>query len=181
MAGNRNRNWSADADYAAKLDHETSRLARRSRRPGNPGEPSLPTGDPGSGVLLVAESPTSPPKPRVVEALNRSLDAVGLSRAYVTWSSSGALAEELRALDPPVVVACGPGGGPRHRRSRLPARLPDVLRSPGRRVVFLDQRGRRPAATGPGSRPWTTRKRRCVSGRHSGFFAGSNPTETRLR
>ena len=103
MAGDRTQ--SADADYGAKLDHETSRLARRSRRPGNP-EARPPLGDAGSGVWLVVEPPADQ---RVVEALSRSLDAVGLSRAYVTWSSSGSLAEELRALDPPVVVACGPG------------------------------------------------------------------------
>lgn len=102
MAGNHHR--TADADYAAKLDHETSRLARRSQGPGKPGV-RPPSGDPGSGVLLVAEPPA---EPQVVEALRRSLDAVGLCRAYVTWSSSGALGEELRALDPPVVVACGP-------------------------------------------------------------------------
>lgn len=71
-----------------------------------------------------------PAEPRVVEALSRSLEAVGLSRAYVTWTTSGALSEELRALDPPVVVACGPAA----------ARAIDELGYPLAHRTFSDAR-----------------------------------------
>jgi hypothetical protein len=77
-------------------------LARRMEDSGYPG----PLGDPLSGVMLVVESPAGP---RVVEALRRSLDAVGLSRAYVTWSSTGLLLEEILAIEPAALCAVGPG------------------------------------------------------------------------
>ena len=89
-------------DYRAKTAHEVSRLSRRIRESGHP----APLGDPSSGVLLVVEGPVGP---RVLEALTLSLEAVGLPDAYVTYSPTGLLGEELLAVQPRALAAVGPG------------------------------------------------------------------------
>jgi hypothetical protein len=65
-----------------------------------------PLGDPTSGIMLVLEQPAGP---RPLEALRRSLHAVGLPEAYVTYESTGLLAREIPAVQPQVLVAVGPG------------------------------------------------------------------------
>ncbi len=65
-----------------------------------------PLGDPATGVVLVVEQPVGP---RVLEALRLSLRAVGLPDAYVTYASTGLLAEELLSAEPRALVAVGPG------------------------------------------------------------------------
>lgn len=67
-----------------------------------------PLGDPTSGVVLVVEQPTGP---RTLEALKLSLRAVGLPEAYVTYESTGLLAQEIRATEPHALVAIGAGAG----------------------------------------------------------------------
>ena len=88
--------------YEAKTSHEVGRLARRSKYAG-----LGPFGDPLSGVVLVAESPAEPVGPRMADALRRSLAAVKLDGAYVTWSSPNLL-EEILSLEPAALVAVGP-------------------------------------------------------------------------
>jgi hypothetical protein len=56
--------------------------------------------------MLVLEQPFGP---RTREALKLSLEAVGLPNAYVTYESTGSLAEEIQATDPQVLVAIGAG------------------------------------------------------------------------
>lgn len=92
---------SADDEYRAKTEHEISVLSRRIKSTGHP----APTGDPSSGVVLVVEQPVGP---RVLQALERSLDAVGLAGSYVTYTSTGTLAEEILATEPHALVAVGP-------------------------------------------------------------------------
>lgn len=107
---------SASSDYRAKVSDETVRLARHLRNSGQP----EPLGDPASGVVLVVETPIGP---RVLDALGRSLDAVGLPEAYVTWAAPGAgdlLLEQLLSTEPDALVALGPGA----------AREIDALRHP---------------------------------------------------
>ena len=65
-----------------------------------------PLGDPASGIVLVVEQPVGP---RLLEALTLSLRAVGLPEAYVTYASTGLLAQELLATEPGALVAVGPG------------------------------------------------------------------------
>ena len=91
------------SDYEAKTSYETARLARHKERAG-----IEPFGDPLSGVVLVAESaPEGAASSRIVEALRRSLAAVGLERAYVTWARPNLL-EEVLSLEPTILVAVGP-------------------------------------------------------------------------
>ena len=92
----------AAADYDDKTAYEISRLSKRMKEDGHP----APLGDPTSGVVLVVEQPVGP---RVLEALKRSLHAVGLPQAYVTYVSTGLLAREILATQPQVLVAMGPG------------------------------------------------------------------------
>lgn len=92
----------AAEDYRRKTEHEVSRLSRRMKERGHPS----PLGDPSSGLVLVVEQPVGP---RVLDALEASLDAVGLPDAYVTYASTGLLGEEILALQPLVLVAVGPG------------------------------------------------------------------------
>ena len=87
-------------DYREKADYEVSRLARRMKEVGHP----APLGDPTSGVMLVVEQPVGP---RVLEALKLSLQAVGLPEAYVTYESTGLLAEEIQAAEPHALIAIG--------------------------------------------------------------------------
>ena len=89
-------------DYRAKTAHEASRLSRRVKESGHP----APLGDPSSGVLLVVEGPVGP---RALQALTLSLAAVGLPNAYVTYSPTGLLGEEILAVQPRALAAVGPG------------------------------------------------------------------------
>lgn len=89
-------------DYSAKTHHESSRLSRLIRDAGHP----APLGDPTSGILILLEQPVGP---RVIEALNLSLQSLGLSEAYVTWASTGLLMQEILISEPTILVAIGPG------------------------------------------------------------------------
>lgn len=89
-------------DYREKAEREVYAISRRLRQLGEP----LPSGNPASGVMLVVEEPAGP---RVLDALRRSLAAVGLPDAYLTHASSPSLLEELYATDPSLLVAVGPG------------------------------------------------------------------------
>jgi hypothetical protein len=92
----------ATSDYRAKVAHEISSLSRLVKAAGHPG----PLGDPASGIVLVVEQPVGP---RVLQALDRSLKTVGLPEAYVTYTSTGTLAQEILATEPHALVAVGPG------------------------------------------------------------------------
>ena len=48
-------------------------------------------------------------RPRTLQALKLSLQAVGLHQAYVTCESTGLLAQEIQAAEPHVLVAIGAG------------------------------------------------------------------------
>ena len=98
----RGRTRDAAGEYREKTAYEISRLAKRIKEQGHP----APLGDPTSGVVLVVEQPVGP---RVLEALKRSLDAVGMPQAYVTYEETGSLAQEILATQPQVLVAIGPG------------------------------------------------------------------------
>lgn len=105
-------------DYAAKTSHEVSRLASRRKQ-----SAPKPFGDPLSGTVLVVE-PSATEAVRIVDALRRSLTAVKLDRAYVTWSPLSL--EEVLALEPNVLVAVGPGA----------ARSIDSLKYPLAKATF---------------------------------------------
>jgi hypothetical protein len=90
------------SDYEAKISQEAALLARRSQRVG-----PEPFGDPHSGVVLVMEGTAEVASGRLIDALRRSLAAVKLDRAYITWSSPHLL-EEILSLEPSVLVAVGP-------------------------------------------------------------------------
>ena len=92
----------APGDYLAKTSYEISVMSRRMKESGHP----APLGDPASGVVLVVEQPVGP---RILQALDSSLMAVGLPETYVTYTSTGLLAEEILAAEPHVLVALGPG------------------------------------------------------------------------
>jgi hypothetical protein len=62
-------------------------------------------GDPASGVMIVLEQPVGP---RILEALGRSLKTVGHEDAYVTYASTGLLAEEILSAEPHALVSIGP-------------------------------------------------------------------------
>lgn len=96
----RERPRDAAGEYREKTAFEISRLSKRMREAGYP----APLGDPASGVVLVVGQPVGP---RVLQALQRSLQAVGLQEAYVTYESTGLLAQELQATEPQVLVAVG--------------------------------------------------------------------------
>jgi hypothetical protein len=93
---------SAASEYRAKVAHEFSLLSRLIKQSGHP----TPLGDPTSGVMLVVEQPIGP---RILQALERSLKTVGLPEAYVTYASTGLLAQEILAAEPHALVAVGPG------------------------------------------------------------------------
>lgn len=96
----------ATGDYAAKVAQEVEEASRHAARPDLP----YPSGDPFSGIVLVAEpAPTTAGSARLTDALRRSLAAVGLDAAYLTWSGADPLREELLSLEPTVLVAVGPG------------------------------------------------------------------------
>jgi hypothetical protein len=96
----------ATSDYGAKTSREAVQTARRAPRNG-----PEPFGDPLSGILLVAEpvagASSVGANAGVVEALRRSLAAVKLDGAYVTWPHSDLL-EEILSLEPGALVAVGP-------------------------------------------------------------------------
>ena len=93
-------------DYGAKVSHEAETASGRSARPDLP----YPSGDPLSGIVLVGEpAPSAAGSARLADALRRSLCAVSLDAAYVTWSPPDVLREELLSLEPTVLVAVGPG------------------------------------------------------------------------
>lgn len=91
---------SAATEHRAKTANEAARIARKLKKDGH----APPFGDPTSGVMLVVESPVGP---RVVDALRRSLDSVGLD-AYAVPSSTGLLREMLLVAEPSILVAVGP-------------------------------------------------------------------------
>jgi ABC-type Fe3+-hydroxamate transport system substrate-binding protein len=107
-------------EYAAKTSHEVSRLAQRGMHTG-----PEPFGDPLSGVVLVAEPPAVEAG-RTVDALRRSLAAVKLDLAYVTWTPPSL--EEILALEPTVLVAVGPTA----------ARSIDTLHYPLAKTIFSE-------------------------------------------
>jgi len=75
--------------------------------------------------MLVVDAPAGP---RVVDALRRSLDSVGLPEAYVVPSSTGLLPEMLLVAEPSVLSAVGPDA----------AREIDSLDHPLSRCPFSD-------------------------------------------
>ena len=93
-------------EYRAKISHETEAPSFPAARPDVP----YPSGDPLSGLVLVAEpAPSTAGSARLADALRRSLAAVALVDAYVTWSPASSLLEELLSLEPTALVAVGPG------------------------------------------------------------------------
>ncbi|MGF1472469.1 MAG: hypothetical protein ACFB50_12125 [Rubrobacteraceae bacterium] len=88
-------------DYRAKMHHEARLFTRRLKGAGYP----EPLGDPASGIMIVVGQPVGP---RVVNALERSLEAITLPDAYVTWSNPSLLMEEILSLQPSVLVSIGP-------------------------------------------------------------------------
>lgn len=89
-------------EYRKKARQEASEIARDLRESGHP----KPMGDAASGILVLVEQPVGP---RVMEALEKSLSAVHLAEAYVTWSSTGLLLREILAIQPSALVSLGPG------------------------------------------------------------------------
>lgn len=89
----------ATGDYGVKTSREAARLTRRATRTG-----PEPFGDPLSGVVLVAEPAAGA---EAVDALRRSLAALKLDGAYVTWPHPDLL-EEILSLEPGALVAVGP-------------------------------------------------------------------------
>ena len=92
----------AAGDYTHKTAYEISRLSSRMKEGGHP----APLGDPTSGIVLVLEQPFGP---RTFQALELSLQAVGLQQAYVTYESTGLLSQEIQTTEPNVLVAIGTG------------------------------------------------------------------------
>jgi hypothetical protein len=93
----------AAGDYRQKTAYEVSRLSSRMMK--GEGHPA-PLGDPTSGIVLVLEQPFGP---RTLQALKLSLQAVRLHQAYVTYESTGLLAQEIQAAEPHVLIAIGAG------------------------------------------------------------------------
>jgi hypothetical protein len=109
-------------DYGAKTSREAARLAYRATRTG-----PEPFGDPLSGILLIAEPAAGAANAGVVDALRRSLVAVKLDGAYVTWPHSNLL-EEILSLEPGALVVLGPAA----------ARTIDSLDYPLARTLFSE-------------------------------------------
>lgn len=109
-------------DYGAKTSREAARLACRATRTG-----PEPFGDPFSGILLIAEPAAGAANAGVVDALRRSLAAVKLDGAYVTWPHSNLL-EEILSLEPGALVVLGP----------VAARTIDSLDYPLARTLFSE-------------------------------------------
>jgi hypothetical protein len=92
----------AAGDYTRKTAYEVFRLSNLMKEGGHP----APLGDPTSGLVLVLEQPFGP---RTLEALELSLQALSLQQAYVTYESTGLLAQEIQITEPIVLVAIGAG------------------------------------------------------------------------
>jgi hypothetical protein len=110
----------AMSDYEAKTSHEAVQLEETARIG------PKPFGDPLSGVVLVAEAAAGATCDKVIEAIRRSLVAVELERAYVTWSHPKLLTEML-SLEPTALVAVGPA-----------ARTIDLLNYPLAKTQFSE-------------------------------------------
>ena len=95
MAGN------AASDYQSSIRDQALRISRHLKNSGHP----EPLGDPLSGVLILLERPVGP---RALNAIQRSLEVVRLPHAYVTWPSTGLLAEQITLSEPTVLAAIGP-------------------------------------------------------------------------
>ena len=93
---------SPEHDYSKKVAQEAQGIARRLKRAGHP----APLGDPASGILIVVDQPVGP---RVLNAVQRSLETVKISDAYVSWASTGLLLEEILSLQPSALISVGPG------------------------------------------------------------------------
>ena len=113
---------SVTGEYQAKTFHEAAGLARSPVRFG-----PKPFGDPFSGVMLVAEVTVEAVSAQLVDALHRSLAAVKLDQAYVTWPSPDLL-EEILSVEPGALVAVGPDA----------AQAIDSLEYPLARMRFLE-------------------------------------------
>jgi hypothetical protein len=92
----------AAGDYTRKTAYETTRLSDRMKQGGHP----APLGDPTAGVVIVLAEPFGP---RTIEALELSLKALRLEQAYVTYESTGLLAQQIQTTEPTVLVAIGAG------------------------------------------------------------------------
>src|SRR5919112_5890820 len=116
----------ATGDYGAKTSREAVQTARQASHAG-----PEPFGDPLSGILLVAEpvagAASVGANAKVVKALRRSLAAVKLDGAYVTWPHSDLL-EEILSLEPGALVVLGPAA----------ARAIDSLDYPLARTLFSE-------------------------------------------
>jgi hypothetical protein len=88
-------------EYRAKLSREAAAASEAALREGLP----RPVGDPGSRVMIVMETP---PEPARTEAMEKSLQAIHLQQAYLTWSSADLLRREILFVEPAALVAVGP-------------------------------------------------------------------------
>ncbi|MGB3632677.1 MAG: hypothetical protein WA982_01410 [Rubrobacteraceae bacterium] len=91
---------SPEDDYRKKAAREALGIARRLKQAGHP----TPLGDPASGIVIVVDQPVGP---RLIEALQKSLETIKLSESYVTWSSTGVLLEEILSLQPSALISIG--------------------------------------------------------------------------
>lgn len=114
LPANKRTPRSVTDDYQGKIRNEASLIAQSLRKTGYP----APLGDAASGVMLVAEQPVGP---RLINALERSLEAISLPECYVTWSSTGLLNQELLAVQPSALVVLGPGAASDLDALRYPA------------------------------------------------------------
>lgn len=93
-------------DYRAKVLREAALLEQETVLSGQP----QPLGDPASGVIFVMETPSSA---QMEEAILKSLEALGLENAYLTWAQPDLLLRELLCMEPPALIAVGPGAAGR--------------------------------------------------------------------
>ncbi|MGH3089036.1 MAG: hypothetical protein ACRDSJ_17185 [Rubrobacteraceae bacterium] len=91
----------AASDYQARFSSELSNISREMKRRGHP----TPLGDPLSGVMVLLEGPAGP---RALDAISRSLKAVDLPNAYVTFTQTSLLERELLLTEPRILAAVGP-------------------------------------------------------------------------
>jgi hypothetical protein len=90
-------------DYEAKTSHEATRRLAQPERTGL----LEPFGDPLSGIVLIVERADEAASTLLPGVLCRSLAAVKLDGAYVTWYPP-ILLEEILSLEPCALVAVGP-------------------------------------------------------------------------
>lgn len=91
----------AAGDYRAKGTREAELISRRLTAALQPS----PVGDSASGLMLVVDGPAGP---RAQQAVEASLAAVGLPDAYVTWTATGLLMEQILSTEPGALIAVGP-------------------------------------------------------------------------